>query len=320
MLALPVASALGCHAENKENKENESSQGASSEKGVLRVVLNGAFAIVIQKNGRNRLRIFSPKELSNLHEFYFNDPTRPESKNQTHNFELLPDGLQVSTRAPEIDTALAAFNLGTDLWCQDEYFITIDVPAPARIGFMPPLHRAVLANDGPIQVPSNFVLEYRISDPAKVRMVSQDMKETPPLYFSDLVKRYGGVCGEKVNEKSKSECDQMKRRYESGFPGSAPGYFFGVGLAYNRHDPLHALQFFNQRILASFPHLVRKLELKSIDSSSGNQSRSAIDSNSQLIPALWQPAMNAARLRQVGSVVDCTIAGPIITFPVGVGG
>src|SRR5258708_4297267 len=250
MLAVPVASALGCHAENKESGE---AQRPGTEKGILRVVLNGAFAIVIQRNSRNRLRIFSPKELSNLHEFYLNDPTRLESKNQTYNFELLPDGLLTSTRAPEIDSALAAFNLGTDLWCQDEYFVTIDVPAPARIGFMPPLHRAVLANDGPIQVPSNLVLEYKISDPAKVRMVSQDMKETPPLYFSDLVKRYGGVCAEKGAANFKADCDQMRRRYESGFPGSAPGYFFGVGLGQDHQDPSHALQFFNQRVLASFP-------------------------------------------------------------------
>src|SRR5216683_1433491 len=115
MLALPVASSLGCRADNKEKGESER---PATEKGVLRVVLNGAFAIVIQKNSRNRVRVFSPRELSNLHEFYFNDPARSGSKNQTHNFELLPDGLITSPRAPEIDSALAGFSFGTDSWCQ----------------------------------------------------------------------------------------------------------------------------------------------------------------------------------------------------------
>lgn len=318
MLALPVASSLGCHAEYKEKKESEA---AAPEKGVLRVVLNGSFALVIQKNSRNRIRVFSPKELSNLHEFYFNDPRRPESKTQTHNFELLSDGLITSPRAPEIDSALAGFSLGTDLWCQDEYFVTIDLPAPLRISSTPPFHHGVLANGGQLQVPSNFVLEYRISEPGKVRMVDQDMRETPPLYFADLAKKYGGVCAEKADSRSQSECEQMKKRYESGFPGSSPGFFFGVGLAYNHQDPLHALQFFNQRVLASFPHLARKLELKSIDNSSGapNQKRSSVGIP-HFMPAMWQPETQTPRLLQVASVVDCLIAGPIVIHPSGIGG
>jgi hypothetical protein len=314
MMAVPVAGALGCHAEIKESDESKVPR-----KGTLRVVLNGAFAIVVQKNARNRLRVFSPRELSNLHEFYFNDPTQPMAKSQAHNFELLPDGLEASRRAPEVDGGLSALNVATDLWCQDEYFVTIDLPAPDRITFMPPLHRAVLASGAQIQVASNHVLEYRMVDPSRVRMVSQDSKDTAPSYFSDLVKRYGGACAQKGDARFKSECEQMKKRYESSFPGTAAGFFFGVGLAPGHDDHAHAVQFFNQRTLASFPHLAKRLELKSIEQSTGQQQKSEVE-GAHVVSAVWQLNNSAPRVMQASYVLDCTIAGPIVTHPAGGGG
>jgi hypothetical protein len=316
ILALPVASALGCQAENNSgNAQKVPGPG----QGTLRVVLNGAFAIVIQKNARNRLRVFSPKDLSNLHEFYFNNPREPRPKTQPHNFELLPDGLEVSARPPEVDSSLSAFNVATDLWCQDEYFITIDLPAPQRISFMPPLNNAVLATGAQIHIPSNLVLEYKITDSGRVRMVSQDMKDASPIYFSDLVRIYSGLCSEKGSASNSSDCQAMERRYQSAAPGSSPGYFFGVGLAGYHPDAAHILQFFNTRILASFPHVAKRLELKSVTNGSANQNRT-----SAAIPgldsAVWHPEAQSPRLLQVASVFDCTIAGPIVTHPISGGG
>lgn len=315
MMALPFANALGCRAGNAPDAVPEAPDRG---KGVLRIVLNGAFAIVIQKNARNRLRVFSPRELSNLHEFYFNDPREPRSKTQAQNFELLPDGLELSRRAPEVDSNLAGFNVKTDLWCQDEYFVTIDLPAPQKISFIPPLHTATLSSGGQIRVPSVHVLEYRMTDPAKVRMVSEEMKETKPLYFSDLVKNYGGACSQRGAEAYKADCQTMQKRYESAIPGSAAGYFFGVGLASGHQDAGHAVQFFNTRVLASFPHLARKLELKSIYDAGANPKRSSL-SSPQIIPADWQPETQTPRLLEVASVVDCLISGPIVTHPAGGG-
>jgi hypothetical protein len=315
ILALPVASALGCQAEkNSGDAQKVSGPG----QGTLRVVLNGAFAVVIQKNTRNRLRVFSPKDLSNVHEFYFNNPRESRPKNQPYNFELLTDGLEITARPPEVDGGLSAFNVATDLWCQDEYFITIDLPAPQRISFMPPLTNAVLATGAQIHIPSNLVLEYKITDLGRVRMVSQDMKDVAPIYFSDLVRNYSGLCSEKGSEKFNSECRAMEKRYQS-IPGSAPGYFFGVGLASNHPDAAHVLQFFNTRILASFPHLAKRLELRSVTSGSVNQNR-ALSVSPGLESAVWRPEVQSPRLLQVASIFDCTIAGPIVTFPASGGG
>jgi hypothetical protein len=313
MLSLPVAGALGCHAEDKKD-EAPMIPGRGEKK--LNIVINGAFAVVIQKIARNRLRVFSPRDPSNLHEFYFNDPHDPRDKRQTHNFELLPDGLELSQK-PIVDERLVAFNKATDLWCQDEYFVTIDLPAPRRISFVPPLHDAVLVTGDKIKVPATLTLEYEVTNPGKVRIVSQDSKQTPPLRFSDLIERYGGKCSEKGEERFKSECAEMKRRFETAFPGSAAGYFFGVGL--NHRDSEHAKNFFNKQILASFPHLARSLELRSIGDSPGYQKQSAVP-DPRMVSAAWQPEMQAPRLLQVASIYDCTISGPIVTHPAGGGG
>jgi len=313
MLSLPVASALSC---NGEDKKGDASMIPSRGKGKLSVVFNGAFAIVIQKNARNRLRVFSPREPSNLHEFYFNDPHAPLDSRQSHNFELLPDGLEPA-RQPAVDDRLHAFNKPTDLWCQDEYFVTVDLPAPQKIGFFGPLYDALLATGDKIKVPASLVLEYEVANPGRVRIVSQDSKETPPLRFSDLIERYGSKCSEKSEERFKSECNEMKKRYESAFPGSAVGYFFGVGL--NHRDPVHARDFFNKQILASFPHLAKLLELRSIENSSGYQKQTMAPAP-RVVSAVWQPETQAPRLLQVSAVVDCTIAGPIVTHPVSSGG
>jgi hypothetical protein len=308
MLSLPVAGALGCHADDEPGEAP-----VPPDKGKLHVVLNGAFAIVIQKNARNRLRVFSPRDPANLHEFYFNDPNTPGDRRESHNFELLPDGLEPSLK-PAVDDQLRAFNKSTDLWCQDAYFVTIDTPPPERISFVPPLHDAVLVSGGRIKVPATLVLEFGVTNPGKVRIVSQDSKQTPPMRFAELSERYGRKCSEKSEEKFKSECAEMRKRFDSAFPRSDLGYFFGVGL--NHRDTEHAINFFNKQILASFPRLARSLELRSIDDSTGYQKRTS-SSNPRMISAAWQPEMQTPSLLQVASVYDCTISGPVVSQPAG---
>ncbi|HWZ43955.1 MAG TPA: hypothetical protein VNW97_10780 [Candidatus Saccharimonadales bacterium] len=312
MLSLPVAGALGCRPEDEPNE----GPAPSPDKGKLHIVLNGAFAVVIQKNARNRLRVFSPREPSNLHEFYFNDPYAAEDRRKSHNFELLPDGLAPSPKLA-VDDQLRAINKSTDLWCQDDYFVTIDSPAPQRIGFVPPLHDAVLVSGEKIKVPAVLVLEFGVTNPDKVRIISQDSKPTPPLRFAELIERYGKRCSEKGEERFRAECNEMKKRFESQFRRSDLGYFFGVGL--NHRDAEHAKSFFNKQVLASFPHLAKSLELSSIDAPSAYQKQTLAPSP-RMVSAVWQPEMQTPRLLQVASVYDCTIAGPIVTQPAGTGG
>src|SRR5262249_51914274 len=100
LLALPVVGAVdGCrHQPYSDNFHSPEGRATT-----LKVVIEGAFAIVIQTNNRSRVRVFTPKqptttEPKNRHKFSFLDGSErldskralePRELNRPYNFELV---------------------------------------------------------------------------------------------------------------------------------------------------------------------------------------------------------------------------------------
>ena len=342
LLALPVASAMDgikyVHAQPQPQQHPHAV--------TLRVVLDGAFAIVIQADSRWRLRVFTPIDITGMHEFRVfgsqldhickNDEITARMRN---NFTLLPDGLKASSTRPTVDPCLSDFNVTTDLWCQSRYFVTIDLPAPRNITFMPPLSAVTFKNkEGghkPGCISSNHVLEYDVTDATKVKMAWQQMKkdvEFGPITNADLWERYRKGCDELRGDYSANHEDMQwpPQCYEpsakamrdkfSSFKSGDMTFFFGVGLPHGLHDSEHPIQFFNERILESFPNLKDRLAIAYIGGPGACNSK-VCNAGGATDKAFLGPTVSQARVVEAAysSVVDCHVAGPVVTHPAPVG-
>ena len=232
LLAMPIASTLGA-GQHKAKGSSYPPRPAAS--GKLSVVVDGAFAIVVQKDRGSRIRIFTPREENDKHQFYFFDdpkrrdhkgPLRPQPTNRVYNFELSSEGLRTQTE-PEIDTGLASFNVRTDEWCQKDYFVTIDLPVPKRITFTPPPAPVKFRHhDRHGCMPVNHVLEYDVTDQSKVRMMlGEDLIGPTPC--AELIRRYQDECRKHGEERPGSVQHRFRgqRSQRRGVPegGGRPG-------------------------------------------------------------------------------------------------
>ena len=342
LLALPVASALDgtMFAQGPSQSHSAIPQPRPV---TLRVVLDGSYAIVLQADSRWRLRVFTPIDPTGMHEFrVFGSQLDHSCKDgeftssMRHNFTLLPEGLKPSSTRPTIDSCLADFNVTTDLWCQSRYFVTIDLPAPRNITFMPPFSTVVFKNrrDGSSHekkegcMPANHVLEYDVTDAAKIKMAWQQMKkdvEFRPITNAELWDRYRQGCEELRGDYSKDhemqmplQCSEtgakeMQEKFSTFKPGDLT-FFFGVGLPRGSPDRDHPVQFFNDRILESFPNLKDRLAIAAIGDPSPACNK-ACKAGGAPGEALLKPAIPQARLVPASSVVDCHISGPIVKHP-----
>jgi len=342
LLALPVASALDgtkyAHAQVPSPAQVPSSAVT------LRIVFDGAFAIVVQADSQSRVRAFTPIDTTGMHEFrVFGSQLEHTCKDgeitsntQRYNFTLMPHGLKPSSTRPTIDNCLRDFNVSTDLWCQSRYFATIDLPAPRNITFMPPMAGVIFKNRGDRSkyesnegcMPSNHVLEYDVTDATKLQMVWQQMKkdvEFRPITNDELWDRYRHGCEELGKEYLKDhegdgppQCygpgiKEMRDRF-SLFKSGDLTFFFGVGLPAGSRDTAHPIQFFNNRILESFPDLKDQLAISSVGHRSPactNKCKPAGAPGASLL----RPAQPQGHLMNVSSVVDCHVAGPVVTYP-----
>ena len=311
ILALPVTGVFaGCQAVDKREEHEKSSRPVA---GTLQVVLNGAFAIVIQRNSRNRIRVFSPSDPR--HRFYFNNLEKAQQgQKKSYNFELLPEGLAPHQREVHVREELRDFHLRTDRWCQEDYFITIDLPAPEEIGFLPPLKTVILKATGKqAHMAGTHVLKYRVADMNQVRMALHDGEDDiRPVSCADLVERYKKMCSAMKDEKARGSCSEMVKRYPEICPEGSRTFFFGVGLPADEPDNGHAIQFFNERILDSFPRLKAQLQLAAISDQGPYRTGSV---HGDMVPAVFDPDASQARLVEVAAVLDCKFSGPIVDFP-----
>lgn len=353
LLALPVVSAL-----DRTRYAHAQTQTPSSAV-TLRIVLDGAFAIVLQADSRWRIRVLTPIDTAGMHEFrVFGRDLAHTCKDgeitsmpQRYNFTLLPEGLKPSSTRPTIDNCLDDFNVTTDLWCQSHYFVTIDLPAPRNITFMPPMSRVIFKNRDDHSkyatnegcMPSNHVLEYDVTDATKLSMAWQQTKkdvEFHPITNEELWERYRKGCDDLRGEYSKNhegmwippQCSypESKGSYpesKDSYPGikAMPErfslfksgdltFFFGVGLPSGSSNTDHPVQFFNNRILESFPNLRDRLAIASINGPSPACNNRVCKPGKIPGGSLLRPTQPQGHLMNVSSVVDCHAAGPIVTF------
>src|SRR5882757_2081714 len=163
LATVPIASALG----NCLQYRPLPTPTPSKEKDVhtVQILLEGAFAVVLQKNKPNRLIAFVPRSEEEGHgldhNFYFNDPTLPQEAARAArkepaglHFQLSEAGLR---NYPEtyVSPGFADFEAYTQKWRLPDRIVTIELPFPNSINFSGrPLH-VEFASGRPGFMPTN---------------------------------------------------------------------------------------------------------------------------------------------------------------------
>jgi hypothetical protein len=314
LVAVPTLGALS-HALTQKKPESPSHGRAPV--GVLRVILNGPFALVIQKNTPDRLTLFVPPDPDRLHAFYFNNMKKPfddgqDPKRQYH-FTLGTGGLDVyEKKRAYIDQCFKDFTFHTDLWQRESYFVTVDVPVPDVVGFIPPPQPVTFKNGKKALMPLNHLLEYRMTDPDDIRITAPRMKDASPRPLRELEEEYSEHC--KADRTSHEACTELRHEFSGWSEPKVSTYYFSIGIPPGKDDAAlqrHALTFFNDVLLRSFPHLADK-QLAYIGNSGtiGKPGQSA-----SLQSAVWYPDAGLPLLRPVTSVMECKIGGFNVLIP-----
>jgi len=323
LLALPALSALDRIGGVARALNPQTYTGGRT----LRVVLDGALAVVLQTDRRWGVRVFTPRDCTGQHQFYFfhqdhQGSGEPAPSKKPYHFELQPAGLKPSRTRPEIDPALCDFTASTDMWCQSDYAVTIDLPAPKRIGFLRPLAPVHFKHSQKRGcMPFNHYLEYDVADWNEVAMESNDGKPFRPMKCEEQVKRYLTECGnlQKRYSLKGADSDQIPDlcRNSTHFENFCrPGdltFFFGVGLPADSRDLQHPVAFFNERILESFPRLRGQLEIDWIGRASDHCKSAACSSGEAAESSILREETTRARIIEASSVVDCHVSGPVVT-------
>ena len=228
------------------------------------VFLNGPFAIVLRKDDPSRIIAFTPRDPHNAHEFYINDLEQNQDNKKNYVINVMSDGLKPASTSPAIDPYLSDFTVKTDQWSREEYFVQIDLPAPDRITFAPPTQQVYFEDGTTGYMSTNFVLEYRVAEPGRIRAVS-GLKELRPLASSTLLKQFEGLCNGGWRDQFHDSCIEMRNLLAKYSGANTSMFFFGVGIPVTRHIKMekadredHAITFFNDVLLKSFPNLGRK--------------------------------------------------------------
>jgi hypothetical protein len=284
--------------------------------GTLKVILNGPFAIVLKSNDPSRIIVFTPRDPQDKHQFYFNDLQTDLDREKNYHFTLLPAGLQRYSRPPMLDPGLADFNAETDLWQREEYFVTIELPAPDVITFAPPAQPVIFTNGNHGSMPLNHILEYRQANIAKITLTSLELPDARPISASELEKQFAQLCGSpQVQGVHGDSCSEM-RKLLSQASGATSTLFFGVGFPLKAEsamnavkDDSHAISFFNEVLLKrSFPHLLNK-ELASLP-----PSQDAASVSGRLVPVTLSNQPEHGRFLPVfqSAVIDCKAGGIVV--------
>ena len=271
LAAIPFVSVLGsCERDSDDRKH-----GATVE-----VHLDGAFALVIQENKENSLLAFSPRPKAgeDQHQFYFNGSHKPEEPGKAYQFKLSPQGIR-REKKPEIDPGLNDFSFRTEKWRVGDSLVTIELPAPKRITFAG--HRSpvtFVAGGRQAFMPTNHILEYEVEDPRRLKL----------------------ECGS-IGEPCAAAADS--------FPG-VTRFFFEIGpkktLDYELSHA-HAIRFFNEILVDSFPELAEKYKL--VVPQGGDRSAQVAP---HVMPAVFQYDAQNPPLRNASYIIDCEFSGPLV--------
>jgi len=271
----------------------EAQSAASTDVQTLQIVLEGGFALVLQRKP-NRLTAFVPKHPTIKHRVFFNDPRTPLSpmKEGAFQFELSPDGLETYSQ-PYINPGFRDFNVHTDLWNQRvENLIRIELPFPNSINFSGrPLRVRFKAGLRPGLMPTSHILEYYVKDIGRTKLGCQQLGR---------------------------ECNPLPNS-----PPRVATFFFGVAPNEGESDSEHAKTFFNFMLKESFPHLFPKLALSYIQPGPHSRREPDRDKPASLTPkvrgrvryAVLRDDASPQRLLRVSEILDCQSGGIITNRP-----
>jgi len=314
LLAVPVL--LGISMLNACRHHDEGHRYAPPLAGTLKVVINGPVAIVLQKSNPSRIVVFTPRDPQGKHALYVNDLEHGQDKQKNYHFKLLPDGLKAAA-TPSIDPYLADFTAQTDLWKQEEYFVTVELPIPTKITFAPPLHSINFENGTAGYMATNFVLEYQVTEPGRVKMDSRELSSVHPLATSELQEQYVKLCGgAAAGTRFHDSCIEIRNLLAQCAGSQNSVFFLGVGMPLadqakmNRdEEDYHAVHFFNDVLLRSFPHLTSKRLAPA-----GTPGREGTGGpRGMLMQASLKLPVSRIRALPVSAVIDCKAGGLIVT-------
>ena len=286
LAAVPFVSTFaGCtDKDEKPDKDQKGFRDCGPSPQQLHISLDGAFAVVIQQNKGNSILAFSPRNKSEPHKFYLNDPNGTKSLPLDYTFELLASGLKQNER-PEIVSGFSDFNAQVKEWHLKENIVSIALPCPRRINFAG--HREhVIFNSKTKQpgwMPTNHILEYDVADPAQVKLVLKEM------------------------EKSKEKTEVVPPSPDS--PSGLQRFFFEVGPP--RGTPRgHAVRFFNDMLTGYFPELVAEYSLKDIDDTrdDGRDYKQTAEDR-RLVEAVLREDIPPAQFQSISYTLDCKLGG-----------
>src|SRR5215472_5736891 len=262
LFALSAAGVLnGC--KEGEKTDHDDSHREPKNPAILKVLLQGPFAVVLKKKGDGyAVSAFIPPDPQ--HEFRFQKPT-PEAVEKSapkYAFTLGEEGLQISDRRPYLDHGLddMYFHLGE--YPAPDYFVSVDLPNPDLMTFIPPSEPVVFTDGRLAFAPLNHVLVYKIRDVSKVLLQSKQLPEQHPLAFSGIFKGYQEHFDREKEYKDKPGHGPQfpNTKGELGRPAEPEVYtfFLGVGVApgmLSDADAVqHGLNFFNKKLVPLFPN------------------------------------------------------------------
>ncbi|MGZ4853715.1 MAG: hypothetical protein ACXVKH_00730 [Candidatus Angelobacter sp.] len=312
VLVLLVIGTLSACRHHHEEHPPSTPQNAT-----LKIILNGPVAIVVKKNDPSRIIAFTPRDPQNIHEFYFNDLEHSQDKQKNYHINLMSDGLKAASTSPSIDPYLVDFTTETDLWKREEYFVTIDLPVPNKITFAPPLHPVHFENGTAGYMATNFVLEYKVAEHGKVHAVSRELGAMHPLASSALQEQYAKLCGGAgVGKRFHDSCIEIRNLLAQCAGPQTSVFFFGVGMRLVEQSQMsaaeeddHAVHFFNEVLLRSFPHLTSKRLAPA-----GTPGREGTGGpRGMLMQASLKLPVSRMRALPVSAVIDCKAGGLIVT-------
>ncbi|HLJ27969.1 MAG TPA: hypothetical protein VKY85_14765 [Candidatus Angelobacter sp.] len=300
-----------------ETHDSDDSHREPKSPATLKVILQGAFAVVLDKDKRYKITAVMPADPA--HEFRFQTPTSLEKSAPQYRFTLEPEGLDISGRRPYMDHGLddMNFNLGPVGDLDKDAFVMVDLPAPDVITFIPPPEPVVFVDGRIASAPLNHVLEYRISDLHKVVLRSKQLGETRPLEFSEIFKHYMEHETREKDYKDKAGHGPQfpHTRDELGRPAEPEVYtfFLGVGVKPGILSDLaavqHGLEFFNNKLVPLFPKSPDLKRIREIRNYGDPCTPTRPTNPSQLKPSVLDDSMQKPKLLLVTSAEDCRATG-----------
>jgi len=289
LATVPVASALGNCLQYRPTPTPTPSP--SKEKiHTVQILLEGAFAVVLQKNKPNRLIAFVPRaeeEGHGLdHNFYFNDPWKGLPQEVLKAARKAPEGMhfQLSEGGlrnyPEtyVNPGFADFEAYTQKWHLPDRVVTLELPFPNSINFSGRPLRVEFTTGRSGHMPTNYILEYYVEEAERVTLTCPQL---------------GGKCAPSPN------C-----------PPGVHRYFFGVAPT-EKENPKHAVDFYNFTIQRAFPDLCEHL-LAYIEPSEKNRGQTSGALRPKLMPSVLNGDSPSAHLLRVSAVLDCQSIGPVV--------